>query len=580
MSRRSLVIDRNIEMRTRDGVILRADVIRPDTDERLPVLLQRTPYGKLAGTNSFAVMAAERGYVVVNQDTRGRWDSEGDGTPFIHEKRDGFDAVQWAAALPWSNGDVGMFGGSYVGYTQMTAASQQPPALKAIIPAVTFCDAYRLIYPGGAFALGVVTSWGLGSQAAMALMQMEAGEAKDQKMTELIDQVNGIARRAGARGDTFYHLPLQTMPLIGRDGVSTFLSDLLAHPLSSGQHWQSLRVPFESIQIPTFQIGGWYDIFAGDTLLDDAGIGAVGNANQKVLMGPWLHGPLSGLVGDVDFGYQADDATLASAEWQLRWFDRWLKGKRNGIDEEPPIRLFVMGDNLWRDEETWPLARAKPTQCFLHSGGAANTLHGDGVLSFVGPGDEPGDKSLDTFVYDPGNPVPTLGGGLCCSNTAMAAGAYDQREIESRPDVLVYTSDVLQEDLEVTGPVVAKLWAATSARDTDFTAKLVDVGPCGYARNVADGVIRARYRLSTAEARLVERDKAYEYSIELGPTSNVFKAGHRVRLEVSSSNFPKIARNPNTGADIGMTSALVRAVQTVLHDAEHPSRVILPIVPR
>jgi len=239
-----------------------------------------------------------------------------------------------------------------------------------------------------------------------------------------------------------------------------------------------------------------------------------------------------------------------------------------------------MGDNVWRDEETWPPARAKPTECFLHSGGAANTLHGDGVLSFERPGDEPGDKSLDTFVYDPGNPVPTLGGGLCCSNTGMAAGAYDQREIESRPDVLVYTSDQLQEDLEVTGSVVATLWAATSARDTDFTAKLVDVGPCGYARNVVDGVIRARYRLSTAEARFVEPNRAYEYTIDLGPTSNVFKAGHRVRLEVSSSNFPKIARNPNTGADIGMSSALVPAVQRVLHDAEHASRIILPIVPR
>ncbi|MCJ7550143.1 MAG: CocE/NonD family hydrolase, partial [Anaerolineae bacterium] len=295
-----------------------------------------------------------------------------------------------------------------------------------------------------------------------------------------------------------------------------------------------------------------------------------------VLMGPWLHGPLSGLVGDVDFGYQADDATVMSAEWQLRWFDRWLKAKSNGIDEEPPIRLFVMGDNVWRDEETWPPAGTRPTECFLHSGGAANTLYGDGALSFEGPVDE----AIDTFVYDPRNPVPTLGGGLCCSNTGMAAGAYDQREIEARPDVLVYTSGVLQEDLEVTGPVVAKLWAATSARDTDFTAKLVDVGPCGYARNVADGVIRARYRVSTAETRLVEPDKAYEYSIELGPTSNVFKAGHRVRLEVSSSNFPKIARNPNTGADIGVTSDLRPAVQTILHNADHPSCVILPIVPR
>jgi len=576
MGQKSLIIDRNVEMQTRDGVTLRADVIRPNTEERLPVLLQRTPYGKTGGTNAFAVMAAERGYVVVNQDTRGRWDSDGDGTPFVHEKADGYDTVHWAAALPWSSGDVGMFGGSYVGYTQLAAASQQPPALKALVPAVTFCDVYRLIYPGGAFGLGVAATWGLGAQAAMAIERIADQAEKQERMSELIAEINGLSRKGGQKGDTFFRLPLKEMPLIGEGGVAPFLSDLLSYPTGSDPHWQSVLIPFDAIRVPMFQMGGWYDIFAADTLLDYAGIAAAGNANQKVLMGPWLHGPLSGLVGDVDFGFQADDATLMSADLQLKWFDRWLKDVENGIDEGPPIRLFVMGDNVWRDEAAWPLARSKPTACYLHSEGGANTLHGNGRLSFQAPGEEP----VDTFVYDPLNPVPTLGGGLCCSGTGAAAGAFDQREIEARPDVLVYTSDVLPEDLEVTGYVVAKLWAATSAVDTDFTAKLVDVGSCGYARNVADGVIRARFRLSTAEAVPIEPNRAYEYTIEIGPTSNIFKAGHRMRLEISSSNFPKVARNLNTGAEIGATSETRSAVQAILHDAEHASRVILPVVPR
>jgi putative CocE/NonD family hydrolase len=241
----------------------------------------------------------------------------------------------------------------------------------------------------------------------------------------------------------------------------------------------------------------------------------------------------------------------------------------------PGLRIFVMGTNVWRDEDDWPLARAKVTPWFLHSKGAANTLNGNGTLSPTGAGDE----AIDTFVYDPHNPVPTRGGGLCCSASGLAAGAFDQRAIEARPDVLVYTSAPLDADLEVTGPIEARLWATTSARDTDFTAKLVDVGPCGYARNLCDGVIRARYRRSTAEAVPVEPGVAYEYTIELGPTSNVFRAGHCIRVEISSSNFPKISHNPNTGHAIGDDTELRPALQTILHDAAHPSHILLPIVP-
>lgn len=566
---RPILIERDVETPMHDGTILRADIVRPQTEEALPVLLQRTPYGKTMGLGPFAVIAAERGYAVVVQDTRGRWASDGDGTPFIHEKADGYDTVQWAAEQPWSNGKVGMFGGSYVGYTQLAAAATQPPALKAIAPLVTFFDAYDWVYPGGALALGVIVSWGLTAQAQMGLMKLDEEEEKARLMDNLIDAIDGMTT-----GETFRHRPLASMGFIGRDSIVPFLGMMLDHPTRNDPFWQQLRVDPASIEVPAFVIGGWYDIFAGHSTRDFAALQQTGTMNHRLWMGPWLHGPLSGLVGEVDFGFRAYDASVLLDEQQLRWFDHWLKDEDNGVTHTPPVRIFVMGDNQWREEPSWPLERAQPTPYYLHSGGGANSLNGDGALTPVKPEEEP----LDTYVYDPRNPVPTRGGGLCCWSSALPAGAYDQRDIEARPDVLVYTSPALEEDLEITGPVMVHLWATTNAPDTDFTAKLVDVGPCGFARNVTDGIIRARYRRSTAQATPVTPHAVLHYEIEVGPTSNVFKTGHRIRLEISSSNFPRFARNPNTGAPIGEGADLRVAVQTVMHDAQYPSHVILPVV--
>jgi uncharacterized protein len=280
-------------------------------------------------------------------------------------------------------------------------------------------------------------------------------------------------------------------------------------------------------------------------------------------------------VGEVDFGLQASDYLLLPDEMQLRWFDYWLKGVENGVMEEPPVRIFVMGDNRWRSENEWPLARTQYKRFYLHSGGAANSLAGDGILTPEAPSEEP----VDAFVYDPRNPVPTRGGGLCCWQSALPPGPYDQREVESRPDVLVYTTTILDDDVEITGPLEVHLWAATSAPDTDFTAKLVDVGPCGYPRNIQDGIIRARYRNSLTQAEPIQPGEIYEYTIDLGATSNVFKAGHRIRLEISSSNFPRFDRNLNTGHSIGNDTDMRRALQTVLHNAECPSNIVLPIIP-
>jgi putative CocE/NonD family hydrolase len=579
---KTLIVERDVGAGMRDGIMLRADVYRPNTEEPLPVLLQRTPYGKGFSNPAFALMAAERGYAVVIQDTRGRWASDGDGYPFIYEMDDGYDTIGWIARQPWANGQVGMFGSSYVGYTQWAAAVTRPPALKTIIPAITFCDPYDIFYSGGALALGVGVSWNLVSTAYMAIFKHKGSEEKKMELTnQLVEAVDGMAR-----GQTFSHLPLNDTPLIGQNGVTGFFHDILSHPTHDA-YWERMRCAHRQIQIPVFHIGGWYDIFGRSTLHDFCGIRKEGGSelsrhNQKLLIGPWRHGPLEGLVGEVDFGLRASSLLVLPDELQLRWFDRWLKGVDSGIADEPPIRIFVMGDNRWRTENEWPLTRTQYTPFYLHSGGAANSLRGDGALSLEKPADEP----VDTYVYDPRNPVPTRGGGLCCSQTALAPGAFDQREIEGRPDVLVYTTLPLEYDVEVTGPVEVHLWAATSAPDTDFTAKLVDVSPCGYARNVQDGIIRARSgeshesTTSAGQARPLTPGQVREYVIDLAATSNVFKAGHRIRVDISSSNFPRFDRNPNTGRSTGSDTALRPATQWVLHDAERPSHIVLPIIPR
>jgi uncharacterized protein len=570
MSQKTLIVDRDVEIKMRDGIILRADVYRLDTPEPLPVLLHRTPYGKAYTQTTFALMAAERGYAVVNQDTRGRWASEGDGYPLVHEKNDGFDTVEWAAQQPWSNGKVGMFGLSYMGYTQFAATVTHPPSLRTIIPNVTFCDAYSIVYHGGALALGIGVSWGLLTIASMAIMQHPGtDEEKDRLMSQLITAVDGMSL-----GQSFNHLPLNTMPLIGCDGLIPCLADWISHP-TLDDYWHRLNCPHEAVTIPAFHIGGWYDIFINSTIRDFSSIYASGNTHQKLLIGPWVHGFYDTRVGEVDFGLQASDYLLLPDETQLRWFDYWLKGVENGVMEEPPVRIFVMGDNHWRSENEWPLARTQYKRFYLHSGGAANSLAGDGTLTPEAPSEEP----VDAFVYDPRNPVPTRGGGLCCWQAALPPGAYDQREIETRPDVLVYTTPILEHDVEVTGPLKIHLWAATNTPDTDFTAKLVDVGPCGYARNVQDGIIRARYRNSPTQAEPIRPGEIYEYTIDLSATSNVFKAGHRIRLEISSSNFPRFDRNMNTGHAIGDDTDMRTALQTVLHSAECPSHIVLPIIP-
>ncbi|MGE5224897.1 MAG: CocE/NonD family hydrolase [Omnitrophica WOR_2 bacterium] len=565
---KTLIVERDVATPMRDGVILRADVYRPDSPERLPVLLSRTPYGKGLSSVGFALIAAERGYAVVIQDTRGCWASEGKGYPFIHEKADGYDTVEWAAAQPWSNGSIGMFGSSYIGYTQLAAASQQPPSLKTITPAITFFNPVAVSYSNGVLHLGVAITWNLMLWALLAISRYQGNPLeKAMLMGQLIQIADGMST-----GETFKHLPLTDLPIIGRDGISPLVSDVYNHP-PEDEYWKAISIEYDRIKIPVLHIGGWYDMFTSELWRDYLGLSQQGNNQQKVLVGPWYHGSYDSLAGEVDFGLLSSGVLVLPDEIMLRWFDYWLKGIDNGIMREPPLQIFVMGINQWRTENEWPLARTQYTPYYLHSSGSANTLNGDGKLNTETPSQEP----VGSYVYDPRNPVPTRGGGLLGWSSLLRPGAYDQREIEARQDVLVYTSSPLEADLEVTGPVEVHLWAASTAPDTDFTAKLVDVDSSGFARNITDGIIRARYQ-QRAGNTLFKPGTEHEFTFQLPPTSNVFLKSHFLRLEIASSNFPHYDRNHNTGKEPGEDAELCPALQSILHDAEHPSHIILPVI--
>lgn len=564
-------IEKDVVARMRDGVILRADVYRPDAPGRFPALLQRTPYSKNPGAaevQSFHALAA-LDFIVVVQDTRGRYMSDGVARPH-DEAKDGHDTVEWVAALPYVDGKVGMFGGSYLATTQLLAASEQPPHLVALFPSASYASRYDMVFQGGAFYLADGLSWNLG----------QAMDVRRRALTPAVrrDDPIGLDERQGRllRDHWLWHVPLKTMRALDLRQHAPGYFDMLDHP-SDDRFWETFDIAARHarFQVPAFHMTGWYDTLLNGTLRNFVGLRAnaatkTARTYQRIIVGPWTHARAtrdSGRVGDVDFG---SDAGLDSRDVMIRWFTYWLKGGDPSILETPPVRIFVMGENRWRDEREWPLARARPTAYYLRSGGHANSLEGDGTLDLAPPATD----SPDGFTYDPWDPVPTgpLGG-----YSRMPA---DQRPIEQRRDVLVFTTPPLEQPVEVTGPMRLVLWAASSARDTDFTGKLVDVYPDGAARALTDGILRARYRNGRSKPELLKPGEPVELTIDLGATSNLFQRGHRIRLEVSSSNFPRFDRNPNTGGVFGEDAELRIAEQTVFHDAARPSRVILPAVPR
>jgi len=566
-----VTVDFDVPATMRDGAVLRANIYRPSGEGTWPVLLTRLPYGKNLPVGSAIldpVQAARRGYVVIVQDTRGCWASEGDWYPFMSEADDGVDTIAWAAALPYADGQVGMYGASYFGFTQWAAAVQQPPALRALVPSVTWANsADGMTSRGGAQEFGLGASWhmqmGFGE---LARRHAGDGPALGKAIWLLAQEIDAL----GCRG--YRELPLAEYPPLRRHGVGQMYFDAFApaqEMMPKVVAATTLVGRHVGVQVPAFNIGGWYDIFLAGTIENFNAMRSQGKPT-KMVIGPWTHGGGGNPIGEVNFGLGAQNSFLDLrtdlGSLHLRWFDHWLKARDTGMMDEPPIKLFVMGANLWRDEQEWPLARAVASQWYLHA---------DGMLSRERPDSEP----PDSYDYDPADPTPTRGGALLMT-PEFPPGPYDQRLIEARADVLVYRGAPLEHDVEVTGPIAVRLWAISSAPDTDFVARLTDVFPDGRSINLTDGIIRARYRdFTKGEApSLIEPGRAYEYEIDLWATSNLFKAGHRIGLQIASSNFPRWDRNPNTGHPVGADAELAVAHQQILHDREHPSCVVLPLV--
>jgi len=561
-------VEKGVAASMRDGVKLYATVIRPDTQGKFPVILIRTPYNRerFENSSSFPRYAAQRGYVVIIQDVRGRYSSEGEFLPYSQEINDGYDSVEWAAALPYSNGKVGTHGCSYLGAVQWLLATAGPPHLIAIFPQCCFANGRHFFYYGGAFSLGWI-SW---------LYDM-IPDIKRRRGVEVPSEEEASRQRTREIWKWYRFLPLKQLPLLKE--FCPYYYEWLDNP-DDGPYWDFVNIEkkHNQIAVPAYNLSGWFDDSYGQpgaiknfTGMRKNGKTKTAREGQKLIIGPWTHipvfwGNLNSKIGDIDFG---PEAVVDLNALVIRWFDYWLKGINNGIMDEPPIKIFVMGDNKWRYEQEWPLKRTEFTPFYLHSQGKANYLNGDGYLDREIPAIE----SPDRYIYDPANPV---------INYIWEAGPQDQRPIEIRNDVLVYTSKPLARDLEITGPIKAEIWASSSAKDTDFLFMVTDVYPDGYSQNIhpSFGVVRARYRESESKPLLLSPGKIYKFTIGEVYTSHVFKSGHRIRISITSSYFPYIDRNPNTGHPFGEDAELITATQTIYHDGRYPSRIILPIIPR
>lgn len=549
-----------------DGVKLGVAVWSPEpnTGEKLPAILVATPYNKLIPRNiEDAQYFVPRGYVYVAYDLRGRYDSEGQA--YLYGEYDGKDLnvmQSWVASQSWSSGKIGMYGGSYLGFIQWAGALYQNPNLTALVPQVSPDDHYDNVYPSGAFQLS----------NSLDFLWFCCG-GRTNTPIEVMDWEKW-----------YKHLPLTDLANWAGIQNTKLWNDLLAHP-NRDDYWPGPgeRISpgkngpgkYDKILVPTFNISGWYDQVSQATINNYVGMSTYGPAehrnHHKLMMGPWVHGGLFRTTqGELTFPSQS--APNGNA-WRLRWFDRWLKGMDNGFDKEPPVYVYVMGADKWRNECEWPLKRTQYTKYFLHSKGQANSLLGNGTLGTESPGQEPN----DSFAYDPQRPVQTLGGNVAMHPARV--GPYDQTATELRSDVLVFTTEPLKEDVEVTGNIVVKLHASTDRKDTDFTGKIVDVSPNGYAQILLEGVIRGRYAKTFKEQNLLTPGQIYEFYVDLWSVSNLFQKGHRIRIEISSSNFPKYDANPNTGGKFGVGTETLIATQKIYHDKDHPSHVLLPVIP-
>jgi len=579
----------------RDGVKLATDIYLPQgVTDKLPTILERTPYGKPRDANTARSFAA-RGYAVVIQDTRGRYKSEGVWHMLSDDGRDGADTCEWIGKQPWSNGKIGMIGTSYVGGTQHAAALEKAPHLTTVIPADAVSNpGYQSMRNAGAFELRfwnwIMTRAGDGGR-----------QARDDPAVK-----SALTEMAANRKHYLLNLPVRkgATPLKLAPEYEDWLVEAMKHG-ANDEFWAATNILDHTDRykdIPVFLVGGWYDSWAGNTSANFQALSKAIKGPVYLTMGPWIHGQHgSSAHGQVTFGDEA--AIRDPLAWRLEWYDRWLKGIDNSVGKSgqfaTPVRIFVMGTGdgrktkdgrlnhggSWRDEHEWPLARTKYTKYYLQRGGGLSTELPPPVSSFT------------SYDFDPANPVPTIGGNISSGDGIMLQGAWDQRggehiwngktpiPLSARRDVLVFQTEPLAEDLEVTGEIEVKLWASSDSPDTDFTAKLIDVYPSspdfpgGFDLNLEDGIVRARFRESLRKAVLMEPGKVYEFTIKLYPTSNVFKKGHRIRVDISSSNFPRFDVNPNTGEPLGEHRRMVVATNTVVHDRAGPSHIVLPVIP-
>jgi hypothetical protein len=579
----------NVPARMRDGVVLYADVYRPATKIPVPVILMRTQYNKEAAQvqpSRFQTPAwfASHCYLVVIQDIRGQYASKGTFYEYAHDRDDGYDSVQWAAHLPGADGRVGMYGSSYVGATQWLAATTMPPALKTIVPSNTASDYYDgWTYEDGAFRLAFIEGWMMET-----IVHSAAVNRGDSKLAAALhDDSKDLAK-------WMLFTPYDQFPPFhpGDPAVAPYFFDSIRHSTDDA-YWKqfSIQSRYDKVDVPVLAFDGWYDAFVNGALANFDGMRRNGGTeaartNQRIVIGPWEHVAWGRATSPVSPRLKALGPVADSPvnELMLAWFDHFLKGEDNGVATGPRVDYFEMGENRWHTATNWPIPGTQYQRWYFASGGHAASIMGDGTLGETAPTPESSTAAArpaasDEFVYDPSNPVPSIGGHSCCSWLTGPQGQFDQSAIEQRSDILVYSSVPLTKPLDVTGPITVTLYAKSTAPDTDFTAKLVDVYPDGTATNLANGIQDARFRESLSKPTPIESGEIYKYTIHVWPTSNLFLPGHRIRVEISSSDFPQFAPNPNTGAPFGVSAKWQKATQTILHDREHPSSITLPVIP-
>ena len=575
MSVERVLVEKNVDIPMRDGVILRADVYRPadahESGKAVPGVVTRTPYDKevfgaaVVGVMPNALKLAERGYAVVVVDTRGRYASEGEFKPFHQEGPDGYDTLEWVAAQDWCDGGTAIYGASYVGATTLLAARERPPSLRCAIPIITADDYYDgWTYQGGAFQLGFIGLWGSGLAATGYLQQNH--NRPPESAQELTDALTGNAfRLLGSR-------PLSSMSGISAEGVAPFWHEWLSHE-TRDDYWESVRhsADYSRYTVPMLHIGGWFDIFGIGTVRNFQGMSAAGNAAQHLIMGPWAHTNYDRWLGELEFG-PTGPAAGANVLADLNTFlDLHLKGKGQ---ELAPVRWFLMGANEWRTAESWPPPNAEERTLYLASNGGATMHYGDGRLTDECPAE---DQRWDEYMFSGYKPVMTNGGSTLQVAIGMP-GPQDQTRAESRDDVLCYTSEPLTEALDAAGPVEVDIWFSSDRPDTDITAKLVDVHPDGKPVSLTDGIMRARFREGFDQEVALTLGEVAKLTVDLASIGHRFEAGHRIRLEVSSSNYPRFMVNSNDGGSVNASTECLTAINRIRRGGPYPSALRLHVL--